>query len=126
AADAFAPRSGTGFDISRRLLAWALQAAAQPSSFAVADDGATAFVARLRMLITATGDQGTPLALGTPRALSARATPRSVVPPLACISLMIGMTFAAKLSVLALLAAAPSADASSRFGPPSFVPRSFA
>jgi len=37
------------------------------------------------------------------------ATPRSVVTPLACISLMIGMMFAAKRSALALLAAAPSA-----------------
>jgi hypothetical protein len=70
---------------------------------------------RLRMLLTATGDQGTPLALGTPRALSARATPRNVVTPLACISLMMGSVFAAKRSALALLAAAPSADASSLF-----------
>ena len=47
--------------------------------------------------------------LCTPRALSARATPRSVVTPLVCISLMIGMMFAAKRSALALLAATPSA-----------------
>jgi hypothetical protein len=47
--------------------------------------------------------------------LSARATPRNVVTPLACISLMMGSVFAAKRSALALLAAAPSADASSLF-----------
>src|ERR1700738_3071452 len=70
-----------------------------------------AYVARLRMLLTAVSDQGAPRALGTPRALSARATPRSVVTPLVCISLMIGMMFAAKRSALALLAAAPSACA---------------
>src|ERR1700738_4771250 len=68
-----------------------------------------AYVARLRMLLTAVSDQGAPRALGTPRALSARATPRSVVTPLACISRIMGRMFAAKRSALALLAAAPSA-----------------
>jgi hypothetical protein len=41
-------------------------------------------VPRLMMFATATGDQGVPRALGTPRAVRARATPRSVVMPLAC------------------------------------------
>src|SRR5262249_31326679 len=43
------------------------------------DDGDGAVVARRRMLLTFSTDQGAPLAVGTPRALSARATPRSVV-----------------------------------------------
>jgi hypothetical protein len=68
-----------------------------------------AIVERLMMFPTAACDQGTPVRLCTPRALSSRATPRSVVTPLACISLMIGMMFAAKRSALALLAATPSA-----------------
>src|SRR5262245_14972006 len=99
---------------------------AKPCEYAACHSAHSALVARLRMLLTVTGDQGTPLALGTPRALSARATPRNVVTPLACISLMIGSVFAAKRSALALLAAAPSVDASSRLGPPSRTPRSFA
>jgi hypothetical protein len=41
-------------------------------------DGAP-FVARLRMLLTASADQGAPLALRMPRASSTRATPRNVV-----------------------------------------------
>jgi hypothetical protein len=49
-----------------------------------AEDG-TVFLERLMMLLTATGDQGVPRALGTPRAVSARATPRSDVTPLAWI-----------------------------------------
>jgi hypothetical protein len=40
-------------------------------------------IERLMMFDTATGDQGVPRALRTPRALSARATPRSDVTPLA-------------------------------------------
>jgi len=68
-----------------------------------------AIIERLMMFPTAACDQGTPVRLCTPRALSSRATPRSVVTPLACISLMIGMMFAAKRSALALLAATPSA-----------------
>src|ERR1700730_7746082 len=83
-----------------------LFAVQRPNPHSVSDDS-VAFVARLRMLLTATSDQGAPLALGTPRALRARATPRSVVTPLACISRMIGMTFAAKRLAVALLAAAP-------------------
>ena len=70
-----------------------------------------AIIERLMMFLTAACDQGTPVRLCTPLALSARATPRSVVTPLACISLMIGMMFAAKRSALALLAAVPSACA---------------
>jgi len=77
------------------------------NSLCVADGAA--IVERLMTLPTATCDQGTPVRLFTPRALSARATPRSVVIPLACISLMIGMMFAAKRSALALLPATPSA-----------------
>src|SRR5207344_100546 len=42
--------------------------------FAVVDPGA-AFVVRFRILLTASADHGAPLALCTPRALSARATP---------------------------------------------------
>ena len=80
----------------------------QTAVFVCCCDGA-AYVARLRMLLTAVSDQGAPRALGTPRALSARATPRSVVTPLACISRIMGRTFAAKRSALALLAAVPSA-----------------
>jgi len=44
---------------------------------------------------TATGDQGVPLAFGTPRALSTRAIPRNDVTPLACMCRMIGRVFAA-------------------------------
>src|SRR5262249_31102281 len=66
------------------------------------------------------------LALGTPRAVSARATPRSVVTPLACISRMMGSVFAANWSALVLFRAAPSLTASACFGPPSLTPRCLA
>ena len=48
-------------------------------------EDSTVSLERLMMLLTATGDQGVPRALGTPRAVSARATPRSDVTPLAWI-----------------------------------------
>jgi hypothetical protein len=52
----------------------------QTAVFVCCCDGA-AYVARLRLLLTAVSDQGALRALGTPRALSARATPRNVVTP---------------------------------------------
>jgi hypothetical protein len=78
-------------------------------------------IERLMTLLTATGDQGVPLALGTPRAVSARATPRSVVAPLAWISRMMGSVFAANWSALLLFLAAPSLAGSACFGPTSFL-----
>jgi hypothetical protein len=60
------------------------------------------------------------------RRLSASAIARNVVAPVFWISAMIGSTFAARRSALALRAAAPASRAPDRFGLPSFWPRAFA
>jgi hypothetical protein len=57
-----------------------------------------------------------------PRAVSAAATARKDVAPVALISRMIGTTLAAKRSATAALASLPSLVATASLGPPSFLP----
>src|SRR6516162_11210439 len=81
---------------------------------------------RRRTAATITSLQEPPRAVGTPRAVRARATPRRLLTPLAWISLMMGRTLAANASASSLRAAIERRRASSNRGPPSFLPRPLA
>jgi hypothetical protein len=75
---------------------------------------------------TITSLQEPPRAVGTPRAVRARATPRRLLSPLAWISLMMGRTLAANASAASLRALMEARQAAARRGPPSFFPRALA
>ena len=74
------------------------------------------------MSLTCTAVQSPPRAVLTPRAASARASPRMLLTPLAWISLMMGRTLAAN----ALRALMEALRATARRGPPSLTPRRLA
>ena len=77
---------------------------------------------RLSTFATCAAFHSPPRAVAIPRAVSAAATARKDVAPVALISRMIGATLAAKRSAAAALALLPSLVATASLGPPSFLP----
>src|SRR6516165_1217594 len=73
---------------------------------------------RRRTAATITSLQEPPRAVGTPRAVRARATPRRLLTPLAWMSLMMGRTLAANALAASLRALMEARRAATRRGPP--------